>query len=310
MDSKNRIVFAGTPKNAAFTLSHLASKGFNVVGVLTRLDSKVGRKRIIQASAVASQASALGIPVYKANSMDTDCLSWIRSLEPDIGVVVAYGTIFDSDVLAVPRYGWLNLHYSLLPALRGPAPVQNAILRGLRETGVTVFRLDQGIDTGPIVAQEKVSIDSTENSGELLEKLSQVGAELISNVLSDMTPNLAGATNQPDLAPDQIARKPSRESARLDFSSKSIELSALVRAMNPEPMAWFEFEGKSVRVLSAIPLSIMIDPVGLVRIIQNDLVVACSEGSLVLHTVQPAGKSAMTGAEWFRGLRRQEATLE
>jgi methionyl-tRNA formyltransferase len=310
LDSKNRIVFAGTPKNAAFTLSHLVSKGFNVVGVLTRLDSKVGRKGIIQASAVASQASALGIPVYKANSMDTDCLSWIRSLEPDIGVVVAYGTIFDSDVLAVPRYGWLNLHYSLLPALRGPAPVQNAILRGLRETGVTVFRLDQGIDTGPIVAQEKVSIDSTENSGELLEKLSQVGAELISNVLSDMTPNLAGATNQPDLAPDQIARKPSRESARLDFSSKSIELYALVRAMNPEPMAWFEFEGKSVRVLSAIPLSIMIDPVGLVRIIQNDLVVACSEGSLVLHTVQPAGKSAMTGAEWFRGLRRQEATLE
>jgi methionyl-tRNA formyltransferase len=310
LDSKNRIVFAGTPKNAALALSHLASKGFNVVGVLTRLDSKVGRKGIIQASAVASQASALGIPVYKANSMDTDCLSWIRSLEPDIGVVVAYGTIFDSDVLAVPRYGWLNLHYSLLPALRGPAPVQNAILRGLRETGVTVFRLDQGIDTGPIVAQEKVSIDSTENSGELLEKLSQVGAELISNVLSDMTPNLAGATNQPDLAPDQIARKPSRESARLDFSSKSIELSALVRAMNPEPMAWFEFEGKSVRVLSAIPLSIMIDPVGLVRIIQNDLVVACSEGSLVLHTVQPAGKSAMTGAEWFRGLRRQEATLE
>lgn len=310
MDSKNRIVFAGTPKNAALTLSHLVSKEFNVVGVLTRLDSKVGRKGIIQASAVASQASALGIPVYKANSMDTDCLSWIRSLEPDIGVVVAYRTIFDSDVLAVPRYGWLNLHYSLLPALRGPAPVQNAILRGLRETGVTVFRLDQGIDTGPIVAQEKVSIDSTENTGELLEKLSQVGAELISNVLSDMTPNLAGATNQPDLAPDQIARKPSRESARLDFSSKSIELSALVRAMNPEPMAWFEFEGKSVRVLSAIPSSSRVDPVGLVKIIQNDLVVACSEGSLVLHTVQPAGRSAMTGAEWFRGLRRQEATLE
>jgi methionyl-tRNA formyltransferase len=310
MDSKRRIVFAGTPNNAALTLSHLVSKGFNVVGVLTRLDSKVGRKGIIQESAVASQASELGIPVYKANSIDGDCLSWIRSLEPDIGVVVAYGTIFDSDVLALPRYGWLNLHYSLLPALRGPAPVQNAILRGLRETGVTVFRLDQGIDTGPIVAQEKVSIDSTENSGELLEKLSQVGAELISTVLSDMPSNLAGATNQPYLAPDQIARKPTRDSARLNFSSKSIELSALVRAMNPEPMAWFEFDGKSVRVLSATPSSNRFEPVGLVKIIQHDLVVACSEGSLLLQTVQPAGKSAMTGAEWFRGLRRQEATLE
>jgi methionyl-tRNA formyltransferase len=188
--------------------------------------------------------------------------------------------------------------------------VQNAILRGLRETGVTVFRLDQGIDTGPIVAQEKVSVNSTENSGELLEKLSQVGAELISTVLSDMPSYLAGATNQPDLAPDQIARKPSRESARLKFSSNSIELSALVRAMNPEPMAWFEFDGKSVRVLSATPSSNRIEPVGLVKVIQNELVVACSEGSLVLQTVQPAGKSAMTGAEWFRGLRRQEATLE
>jgi methionyl-tRNA formyltransferase len=310
LDSKTRILFAGTPENAALTLSHLVSKGFNVVGVLTRLDSKVGRKGIIQASAVASQASQLGIPVYKANSMDKDSLSWMRSLEPDIGVVVAYGTIFDSDVLALPRYGWLNLHYSLLPALRGPAPVQNAILRGLRETGITIFRLDQGIDTGPIVAQEKVSIDSAENSGELLEKLSQVGAELMSTVLSDMTPNLAGATNQPDLAPDKIARKPTRESARLKFSGKSIELSALVRAMNPEPMAWFEFEGKSVRVLSATPSGTRIEPVGLVKIIQNDLVVACSEGSLALHKVQPAGKSVMTGAEWFRGLRRQEAILE
>jgi len=310
MDSKSRIVFAGTPNNAALTLSHLVSKGFNVVGVITRLDSKVGRKGIIQESAVASQASELGIPVYQANLMDRDCLSWMRSLEPDIGVVVAYGTIFDSDVLALPRYGWLNLHYSLLPALRGPAPVQNAILRGLSETGVTVFRLDQGIDTGPIVSQEKVSIDSTDNSGELLEKLSQVGAELISTVLLDMTPTLAGATDQPDLAPDQIARKPTRESARLHFSSNCFQLSALVRAMNPEPMAWFEFEGKSVRVLSATPSSNRIEPVGLLKIIQKDLVVACSEGSLVLHTVQPAGKSAMTGAEWFRGLRRQEAILE
>jgi methionyl-tRNA formyltransferase len=188
--------------------------------------------------------------------------------------------------------------------------VQNAILRGLRETGVTVFRLDQGIDTGPIVSQEKISIDSTESSGELLEKLSQVGAELLSTVLSDMTPYLAGATNQPYLAPDQIARKPTRESARLHFSSNGIELSAFVRAMNPEPMAWFEFEGKSVRVLSAIPSSNSIEPVGLAKIIQNELVVACSEGSLVLQTVQPAGKSVMTGADWYRGLRRQESIFE
>jgi methionyl-tRNA formyltransferase len=125
-----------------------------------------------------------------------------------------------------------------------------------------------------------------------------------------MTPNLAGATNQPDLAPDKIARKPTRESARLKFSGKSIELSALVRAMNPEPMAWFEFEGKSVRVLSATPSGTRIEPVGLVKIIQNELVVACSEGSLVLQTVQPAGKSVMTGADWFRGLRRQETIFE
>ena len=125
-----------------------------------------------------------------------------------------------------------------------------------------------------------------------------------------MPSNLAGATNQPYLAPDQIAGKPTRESARLKFSGKSIELSALVRAMNPEPMAWFEFDGKSVRVLSATPSSNRFEPVGLVKIIQHDLVVACSEGSLLLQTVQPAGKSAMTGAEWFRGLRRQEATLD
>jgi len=305
-----RIVFAGTPDNAAWALSQLVVAGSDIVGVLTREDSRIGRNGTIQESPVARQAALHKIPVFKTNSIDSTCRDWINSLEPDLGVVVAYGAIFDLDVLGLPKQGWLNLHYSLLPELRGAAPVQNAILRGLTETGVTVFKLDRGVDTGPIVAQERVAIEPTESSGELLEKLSRVGSALLVSVLLETDSRLGNAYAQPDFSPVDIARKPTRESARLLFTAESKDLAAKVRAMNPEPMAWFEFEGKSVRVLEASASSKSPGPVGVAQLVEKELVVSCAVGSLVLDMVQPAGKSPMTGADWFRGLRRQEALLE
>jgi len=310
LHNNSRIVFAGTPDNAALALSQLVVAGLNVVGVITREDSKIGRKGTIQESAVARQAALNAIPVFKTNSIDSTCRDWISSLEPDLGVVVAYGVIFDLDFLGLPKHGWLNLHYSLLPELRGAAPVQNAILRGLSETGVTVFKLDRGVDTGPIVAQERVAIEPTESSGELLEKLSRVGSALLVSVLLDTESRFGNAYAQPEQFPEDIAKKPTRGSARLLFKAVSKDLAAKVRAMNPEPMAWFEFEGKSVRVLQARASSKSSGPVGVAQLVEKELVVSCADGSLVLDLVQPAGKSPMTGADWFRGLRRQEALLE
>jgi methionyl-tRNA formyltransferase len=310
MHKAMRIIFAGTPDTAATSLAHLIARGANVVGVVTRLDSRVGRSGVIQQSAVALEAVKHDIEIYKTNLVDDSCRAWIRSLEPDIGLVVAYGAIFDNECLEIPKKGWLNVHYSLLPALRGPAPVQNAILRGLTETGVTVFILDQGIDTGPIIAQQLVAIDSAENAGELLSKLSPVGAELLSSVLMELESSLTHAVDQPKHSPDDIAKKPNRQSARLILSKSCKELSDKVRAMNPEPMAWFEFEGKFVRVLKAKLSISAVGAIGNAQLVGKELVVTCGEGSLVLETVQPAGKSAMSGSDWFRGLQRQTAFFE
>jgi methionyl-tRNA formyltransferase len=270
----------------------------------------VGRNGTYQESAVAVSARSNQIEVYKTNEIDDACRAWVKSLAPEVGVVVAYGVIFDAEFLKLPKSGWLNLHYSLLPALRGAAPVQNAILRGLEETGVSVFRLDEGIDTGPLVTQEAVAIDSSENAGELLQKLTDVGAELLATVLMGLESNLASAVKQPRHSPDEIAKKPTRQSAKLILSDSCDVLSNRVRAMNPEPMAWFEFEGKSVRVLQARPTISAGGEVGSAQLVGKDLVVTCGEGGLALETLQPAGKLAMSGADWFRGLQRKVAFFE
>jgi methionyl-tRNA formyltransferase len=274
------------------------------------LDSKVGRSGTYQESAVALKAVSNQIEVYKTNEIDDACRAWVKSLAPDIGVVVAYGVIFDSEFLKLPKSGWLNLHYSLLPALRGAAPVQNAILRGLEETGVSVFQLDEGIDTGPLVRQEAVAIGSSENAGELLRKLTDVGAVLLATVLKGLESNLSGALGQPTLAPDEIARKPTRQSAKLSFTESCNQLSRKIRAMNPEPMAWFEFEGIAVRVLRARPTISAGGEVGSAKLVGKELVVTCGEGGLALETLQPAGKSAMSGSDWFRGLHTKVASFE
>jgi len=308
MTQELRIVFAGTPQNAATTLSELHASGANIVGVLTREDAKVGKARDVSPSPVARVAGQLGIGIRKTNSVDTGTLEWLRGLEADLGVVVAYGAIFKTAVLEIPRLGWINLHYSLLPELPGPAPVQHALLRGLAVTGVTVFRLDEGVDTGPIISQVAVAIDNSDNASTLLGKLTVVGSELLTDtVLKGESSVLAAVAQSTAVVPDS-AFKPTRSLARLDFYSTAQSLANKVRAMNPEPMAWFEVDGINIRVLGARAVD---EPTGLsqAQVFQKELVVGCQEGSLVLELVQPAGKNAMSGADWFRGLRVEKLEI-
>ena len=164
MAAKLRVVFAGTPQNAAETLDRLVNEGIQIVGVLTRTDARVGRSGELTPSAVAQKAHELGLETFKTNKIDDKTLEWLKSLKADIGAVVAYGSIFKQPVLDTPRLGWLNLHYSLLPDFPGPAPVQHAILQGQKVTGVTVFRLDTGIDTGPIIARTEHAIDDADTT--------------------------------------------------------------------------------------------------------------------------------------------------
>jgi len=309
MTVRLRVVFAGTPENAAATLEQLISSGVHIVGVLTRLDAIAGRSKELTASPVARKAAELGLDILKSNSMDKRTLDWLSGLNPDVGAVVAYGTIFREQELGIPRLGWLNLHYSLLPELPGPAPVQHALLQGRNVTGVTVFRIDEGIDTGPIVTSESAQIFEEDDAGTLLARLTGVGTDLLVDVLLAGEARIEAATPQQVSEVHAVASKPSRELARLDFGKDARVQLHKIRAMNPEPMAWFEHNASPVRVLKASFLPSSITEVSQARIIDKQLVVGCKSGSIVLEVLQPAGKKQMSGADWFRGLQVEKATL-
>ena len=308
MSANFRVVFAGTPQNAASTLETLVKQGVNIVGVLTRKDAPVGRTRELSPSSVAAKAHELGIEVFKTNKIDDAAQSWLEALRADIGAVVAYGTIFKQPVLDVPRFGWLNVHYSLLPELPGPAPVQHAILQGRKHTGVTVFRLDTGIDTGPIVASAKFDIQETDTGGGLLAKLTEIGSDLLAKVLLADDAKLSLAKQQSVEQEHPTASKPTRDLAKLDFGFDATTQLNKIRAMNPEPMAWFHFNETSIRVIRA-RLSSLSPGEAMARVVDKELVVGCRKGALVLELVQPAGKAQMSGADWFRGLRVENLKL-
>lgn len=304
-----RILFAGTPANAAHTLDALVAQGLDVIGVLTREDAPVGRKKALTESAVASAAARHGIPTLRANQVSKEVLDWIGSLKPDLGVIVAYGSILRKPALELPVMGWVNLHYSLLPKFPGAAPVQHAILSGEAKTGVSVFRLDEGIDTGPILSQVGQQIDSEMNSGELLEKLTQVGSELLVDTLAHLEERIAKQQKQVIPVGTAVAGKISRPMARMNFLLSAPVVHNFVRAMNPEPMAWFEFQGVQVRVLKAAVSNSASFAPGEGVVVAGGLIIGCGQGSVELVRLQPAGKNAMSGADWFRGLRQESISV-
>ena len=308
MTAKLRVVFAGTPQNAADTLDLLVSEGVQIVGVLTRTDARVGRSGELTPSAVAQKAHELGLETFKTNKIDDKTLEWLKSLKADIGAVVAYGSIFKQPVLDTTRLGWLNLHYSLLPDFPGPAPVQHAILQGQKVTGATVFRLDTGIDTGPIIAITEHAIDDADTTESLLSELTVIGSRLLVDVLKQDEAKFALARPQEISGIHTSATKPTRELARLNFKGDALIQLNKIRAMNPEPMAWFELNGTIIRVIRARFQDSNSEP-STMRIVEKELVVHCKVGSLVLDLVQPAGKQQMSGADWFRGLQVEKLKL-
>jgi methionyl-tRNA formyltransferase len=241
--------------------------------------------------------------------VDTDVLDWISGLTPDLGVIVAFGCILKSDALEIPSKGWINVHYSLLPKYAGASPVQHAILDGETETGVTVFKLDEGVDTGPVLSVQRTEIRPDENTGELLERLTEIGSELLCRTLDNFDNQYSSRSFQEIDSTRLATRKISRALARLDFNQSSKDVVNKVRAMNPEPVAWFEFESLPVRVLEATVEDSAELAAGVASLLGSQLIVGCSDGSVALELVQPAGKKPMSGADWFRGLRRDSLLL-
>jgi methionyl-tRNA formyltransferase len=304
-----RIIFAGTPANAAKTLEALLEANHEVVGVLTRIDAPTGRSGTLTESDVALVASEHGLPVHKSNLPDSRTSEWLAGLEPDLGIIVAYGSILKRNLLEIPAHGWLNVHYSLLPKYPGASPVQHVLLEGETTTGVTVFQLDEGVDSGPIVAQATVEIAPDATAGSVLEGLALVGSDLLIETLANLESRLGAKTAQDRVSKHPVTRKISRAMARIEFSTTASKIVNLVRAMNPEPVAWFEFESQPIRVLESAISEIAGLPVGVASLVDGELLVGSLDVAVVLRTIQPAGRKPMAGADWFRGLRRDSLTL-
>jgi methionyl-tRNA formyltransferase len=287
-----KLAFAGTPDFAVPALDALVRAEHDLVAVYTQPDRPAGRGRTVQASPVAQRAAALGLPLRQPAKFTPEAIEGLRQLAVDALVVVAYGLILPAGALAAPRLGCLNIHASLLPRWRGAAPVQRAILAGDPGSGVTIMRMDEGLDTGPMLLSEAVPIADGMTAGELHDALAAVGARLVVQALDALARGAARETPQPaDGA--TYAKKVSKDEARLDWSRPAMELARAVRAFNPAPMAWSELDGERVRVHHARAETggAGAAPGTIVRADADGIRVATGSGTLAITGLQwPGGK--------------------
>ena len=295
-----RIVFAGTPEPAVPTLRTLAGGRHEIVAVVTRPDAQLGRRRVLTASPVARSAAELGLPVVKTARLDADVTERILELEPDLGVVVAYGALVREPLLSAPQHGWINLHFSLLPRWRGAAPVQRAVMAGDRVTGAAVFDLVPQLDAGDVYDSFEREIGADETSGDLLESLAVDGAELVRRVVDDIAAGTALA--KPQVGSATLAPKLTIDDARLDLSDDAFSVYARLRGVTPEPGAFFVVGENRVKVLAASRSGAAPLAPGELVLNGSRALIGTGTAPLELVTVQPAGKRAMSGADWMRGL--------
>ena len=298
-----RILFMGTPDIAARSLAALLEAGHTVVGVFTRADKPVGRKQVLTAPPVKKLAVEHGIPVWQpATPRDGEAEKVFRALQPDLVVVVAYGRILPPELLHIAPLGCINLHVSLLPKYRGSAPIQWAVLNGDTRTGVTIMQLDEGCDTGDILMVEPVEIGPETTSGELFDQVSAVGAETLVRAVED----LAAGRLTPRPQDEAMATKApplTKEMARFTFAEPAEHLHNWVRGMNPWPVAFFELDGKKIKVLeSRLAENPQQAAPGTVLALKP-LTIACARGALQLLIVTPEGGRPMAGTAWAAGRR-------
>lgn len=307
-----RILFAGTPEPAVVSLNALIEGGHDVVGVLTRTDAKVGRKRVLTPSPVAARAEELGLPVIKTDGFSSDdgqqAIEQIAALDPDIGAVVAYGGLLPQHVLDMLPKGWVNLHFSLLPAYRGAAPVQWAIINQETQTGAAVFQLEPGLDTGPVYSTLTRSLAPDETAGEVLTDLAHRGATLLADTLADIQAGTAQPTPQHGEA--SWAPKLTSRHVKVDPAQPAETVRGLINGASPAPGAWGMLEtaetdptrlkmGRARPADDAVghnkqPGEFIFEP--------TRVLLMCQDGVIELMDVQPSGKKMMRATDWARGV--------
>ena len=298
-----RIVFGGTPDVAIPSLDALADSRHELVAVVTRPDAPSGRGKKLTASPVAQRAAELGIEVLKPQRpRDEDFVTRLTELAPDCCPVVAYGALLPQRVLDIPRHGWVNLHFSLLPAWRGAAPVQHAILAGYQTTGATTFRIVFELDAGPIFATVTEPIRPGDTAGDLLHRLSLSGARLLVDTLDGIENGTLTATPQPETdAQVSYASKINVEDARIDWTQPADVLDRLIRACAPAPGAWTTFRAERFKINSALISDAVLAP-GALQISKRAVRVGTATQALELHEIQAQGKKPMAAADWARGV--------
>jgi len=301
-----RVLFAGTPNPAVPSLEALfASPRHEVIAVLTRPDAPTGRGRRMEQSPVRKVAEEHGVEVLTPRRpRDPEFVERLAELAPDVCPVVAYGGLIPPAALEIPQRGWVNLHFSLLPAWRGAAPVQRALLAGDEITGACTFQLEAGLDTGPVFGTVTEEIRRTDTSGDLLERLSVDGARLLVATLDGIEDGTLYAVPQPADGVS-LAPKISVEDARVDWKTPAQHIDRQVRACTPAPGAWTTLGGERVKLfpLSPLPGATEVEP-GRIVLDKRGMTVGTGSGHVVrLGDVQPQGRKRMSAADWARGLR-------
>ncbi|MDH6239384.1 methionyl-tRNA formyltransferase [Aurantimicrobium minutum] len=298
-----KIIFAGTPEAAVPTLEALISSDFEVVAVLTRPDAPQGRKRILTPSPVAQVAIAQGIPVIYANRIEDEVQKAIEDSAADLGVVVAYGALLPQQTLDSVKLGWINLHFSTLPHWRGAAPVQWQVISGASQAGSSVFQLVQKLDAGDVYDSREWPILPDETAGELLTRLSVLGAQQVLDVVRSIDARFAEP--KPQIGESTYARKLSLEDGHLNLSRDSESVYNQFRGVTPEPGAFVLFGDERIKIIEArLGTDEEVVPSAITSV-SKKLYLGCVTGSLELISVQPAGKQGMSAMDWFRGLRQE-----
>ena len=305
-----RVVFAGTPEPAVPSLQALLDSHHDVIAVVTRPDAPSGRGRTLTASPIAELATRHGIETLKpAKPSDPEFVARLSELAPDCCPVVAYGALIPQSVLDIPRIGWINLHFSLLPAWRGAAPVQHAIKAGDEITGATTFLLEAGMDTGPVFGHITDAIGPHDTSGDLLQRLSVTGAELLVRTLDGIESGELVAVPQVEegvsLAPKVLV-----DDAKVDWTHPALAIDRLIRSCTPAPGAWTTFRDERLK-LGAVTLEAEVTDLapGQLRVSKQAVFVGTGSCAVALGQVQPIGKKPMGWKDWVNGARPTDSDV-
>lgn len=300
-----KLVFAGTPEVAVPALDALiASERHEVAAVVTRPDAPAGRGRRLVACPVAERAEEAGIEVLKpTRPRDEDFLARLREIAPDCCPVVAYGALLPKAALDVPARGWVNLHFSLLPAWRGAAPVQHAVMAGDEVTGASTFLIEEGLDSGPVYGVLTEEVRPTDTSGDLLTRLAFAGAGLLAATMDGIEDGTLHAVPQPAEGVT-LAPKITVEDAQVRWSQPALRVDRVVRGCTPAPGAWTVFRGERLKLVQATPVPDRTDLApGELSAGKNNVYVGTGSHAVELLWVQPQGKKPMRAADWARGVR-------